>query len=113
MSNGVHCVDLGESFPTIALIGFDTAENEPRKVCPLFVYRSYYCYRSYPYYRYPKVVVLTCDPDAIVKRTRGRRQDPVTGESYNIHGHMPSDPEIVARLVALRSELEKTKHNYE
>ena len=36
---GVHCVDLGESFPTIAnsneyllaKFGFDTAENEPCK----------------------------------------------------------------------------------
>ena len=31
---GVHCVDLGESFPTsiyylLAKFGFDTAENEP------------------------------------------------------------------------------------
>ena len=40
---GVHCVDLGESFPTsiyLAKCGFDTAENEPCKVCPLSVYRS-------------------------------------------------------------------------
>ena len=32
---GVHCVDLGESFPTniyLAKFGFDTAENEPPKV---------------------------------------------------------------------------------
>ena len=34
---GVHCVDLGESFPTsiyylIAKIGVDTAENEPLEV---------------------------------------------------------------------------------
>ena len=39
---GVHCVDLGESFPTsysneylLAKFGFDTAENEPCKVCPV------------------------------------------------------------------------------
>ena len=40
---GVHCVDLGESFPIslqIAKIGFDTAENEPSEVCPMSVYRS-------------------------------------------------------------------------
>ena len=35
---GVHCVDLGESFPTsiyylLAKFGFDTAENELSKVC--------------------------------------------------------------------------------
>ena len=32
---GVHCVDLGESFPThifLAKFGFDTAENEPLEV---------------------------------------------------------------------------------
>ena len=34
---GVHCVDLGESFPTriyylLAKIGVDTAENEPLEV---------------------------------------------------------------------------------
>ena len=32
---GVHCVDLGESFPTTIYLkkfGFDTAENEPPKV---------------------------------------------------------------------------------
>ena len=45
---GVHCVDLGESFPTsiyylLANFGFDTAENEPCKVCPLSVYRSPWC----------------------------------------------------------------------
>ena len=34
---GVHCVDLGESFPKF---GFDTAENEPCKICPLSAYRS-------------------------------------------------------------------------
>ena len=40
---GVHCVDLGESFPTsilFAKFGFDTAVNEPCKVCPLSAYRS-------------------------------------------------------------------------
>ena len=61
----MHCVDLGESFPTsffpcpffsiffskqiaiptsiyylLATFGFNTAENEPCKVCPLSVYRS-------------------------------------------------------------------------
>ena len=40
----MHCVDLGESFPTsiyhlLAKFGFDTAENEPCKVCPLSAYR--------------------------------------------------------------------------
>ena len=35
---GVHCVDLGESFPNsneylLANFGFDTADNEPSKVC--------------------------------------------------------------------------------
>ena len=33
---GVHCVDLGESFQNayfLAKFGFDTAENEPSKVC--------------------------------------------------------------------------------
>ena len=45
-----------------------------------------------------KIIVLTCDPEVIVKRTRGRRHDPVTGESYNVEGHMPSDPQILARL---------------
>ena len=32
---GVHCVDLGESFPThlLAKFGFATAENEPCEVC--------------------------------------------------------------------------------
>ena len=37
---GVHCVDLGESFPDsneylLAKFGIDTAENEPCKVCPI------------------------------------------------------------------------------
>ena len=36
---GVHCVDLGESFQThncfFSKFGFDTAENEPCKVCPI------------------------------------------------------------------------------
>ena len=41
----MHCVDLGESFPNsneylLAKFGFDTAENEPCKVCPLSAYRS-------------------------------------------------------------------------
>ena len=41
----MHCVYLGESFPTsiywlLANVGFDTAENEPCKVCPLSAYRS-------------------------------------------------------------------------
>ena len=39
----MHCVDLGESFPTsidLQKLGFDTAENEPCKVCPLSAYRS-------------------------------------------------------------------------
>ena len=40
LCKGVHCVDLGESFHMsiyylLANIGFDTAENEPCKVCPL------------------------------------------------------------------------------
>ena len=44
LCKGVHCVDLGESFPTtiyylLAKCGFDTAENEPCEVCPLSVYR--------------------------------------------------------------------------
>ena len=33
---GVHCIDLGESFQNAYLlpkVGFDTAENEPWKVC--------------------------------------------------------------------------------
>ena len=39
-SRRVHCVDLGESFPTsiyylLAKFGFDTAENEPCEVCPI------------------------------------------------------------------------------
>ena len=37
---GVHCLDLGESFHMsifIANFGFNTAENEPCKVCPLSV----------------------------------------------------------------------------
>ena len=58
---GVHCVDLGESFSVsphvpflnllfeqianfnehlLAKFGFDTAEKEPCKVCPLSAYRS-------------------------------------------------------------------------
>ena len=39
---GVYCADLGESFPTsiyLQKFGFDTAENEPCKVCPLSAYR--------------------------------------------------------------------------
>ena len=54
----MRCVDLGESFPTVPFsqsslqidpnsneylfskFGFDTAGNEPRKVCPLSAYRS-------------------------------------------------------------------------
>ena len=28
----MYFVDLGESFPTVAKIGFDTAENEPAKI---------------------------------------------------------------------------------
>ena len=41
----MHCVDLGEGFPKsiyylLAKFGFDTAENEPCKVCPLSAYRS-------------------------------------------------------------------------
>ena len=41
----MHCVDLGESFPThiqyfLAKFGFDTDENEPFQVCPLSAYRS-------------------------------------------------------------------------
>ena len=36
----VHCVDPGESFQmsiyyVLANIGFDTAENEPCKICPI------------------------------------------------------------------------------
>ena len=37
---GVHSVDLGESFLTLAKFGFDTAKNERSKVCPLSAYRS-------------------------------------------------------------------------
>ena len=39
LCRGVHCVDLGESFQThiyflvLAKLRFDTAENEPCKVC--------------------------------------------------------------------------------
>ena len=50
----MHCVDLGESFflnllfetdsysneYLLTKFGFDTAENEPCKVCPLSAYRS-------------------------------------------------------------------------
>ena len=39
---GVHRLALGESFPTsiyLQKIGFDTAENDPYKVCPLSAYR--------------------------------------------------------------------------
>ena len=41
----MHCADLGESFPTsiyylLSKFGFDTAENEPCKVCPISAYRS-------------------------------------------------------------------------
>ena len=56
LCKGVHCVDLGESFQTLSVslllnllleqdsysnayllakFGFDTAENEPCKVCPI------------------------------------------------------------------------------
>ena len=46
MCKGVHCVDLGESFHVffrrelsnayfLAKFRFDTAENEPSKVCPI------------------------------------------------------------------------------
>ena len=38
LCKGVHCVDLGESFQNaylLAKFGFDTAENEPSKVCPI------------------------------------------------------------------------------
>ena len=49
---GVHCVDLGESFPfsneyLLAKFGFGTAENEPCKVCSLSVYRSPRCRHRY------------------------------------------------------------------
>ena len=42
---GVYCDDLGESFHMsiyylLAKFGFDTAENEPCKVCQLSAYRS-------------------------------------------------------------------------
>ena len=48
----MHCVDLGESFRTdsyskeylLAKFGFDTAENESCKVCPLSAYRSPRCF---------------------------------------------------------------------
>ena len=45
LCKGVYCVDLCESFHIsiyylLAKIGFDTAENEPCKVCPLSAYRS-------------------------------------------------------------------------
>ena len=48
----MHCVDLDESYPNsnaylLAKFGFDTAENEPCKVCPLSAYRS-------PDYRSPR-----------------------------------------------------------
>ena len=41
----MHCVDLGESFQThteylLAKFRFDTAENEPSKVCPTSRVRS-------------------------------------------------------------------------
>ena len=44
---GVHCVDLGESFPTsiyLQKIGVDTAENEPLEV--LFNIIQYYSFVS-------------------------------------------------------------------
>ena len=42
---GVDCVDLGESFQMsiyylLPKFGFDRAENEPCKFCPLSMYRS-------------------------------------------------------------------------
>ena len=42
----MHYVDLGESFPTkiyclLATVGFDTAENEPCKVCDVGASRVY------------------------------------------------------------------------
>ena len=40
---GVHCVDLGESFPThifLQKLASITADNERCKVCPLSAYRS-------------------------------------------------------------------------
>lgn len=33
-----------------------------------------------------KVVVLEVDPEVVVARTRGRLQDPITGQSYNTMG---------------------------
>ena len=49
LCKGMHCVDLGESFQTHILnyflenFGFDTAENEPCKICPLSAYRFLRC----------------------------------------------------------------------
>ena len=45
LRKGVHCVHLEESFQTHsnaylpAKFGFDTAENEPCKICPIDVVR--------------------------------------------------------------------------
>ena len=44
----MHCVDLGERrimkmYYLVATFGFDTAVNEPCKVCPLSAYRSPRC----------------------------------------------------------------------
>ena len=44
---GVHCVDLGESFPTriyylLAKIGVDTAENEPLEVWGKFQFTIHF-----------------------------------------------------------------------
>ena len=48
MQKHVNLVDLIKSFPSsndylLAKFGFDTAENEPCKVCPVSAYRSPRC----------------------------------------------------------------------
>ena len=76
----MHCRDLGESFPTsiyylLAKFGFDTAENERCKICPLSVYRDlvrsiiiiiyhyYFCEFSFG----PDIIIITDRPGFVKK----------------------------------------------
>jgi len=53
-----------------------------------------------------KVVVLEVDPEVVVARTRGRLQDPVTGQSYNRMGNMPESEEVRKRLVQRKDDVD-------
>ena len=70
--------EIGESFPTsiyylLAKFGFDTAENEPCKVCPLSAYRSLVRI----------IIIIITDPPGLRRGGKPRR----------VRGHLPGDLE--------------------